>query len=111
MEVFARDKEDWFKLFLELPNGIPSHDTLSDVIGKLSPSVFAACFLRWVEQAIPSLSGEQICIDGKSLRGSRGKQGAVHLLSAYAANARLVLAQQAVDKKSNEITAIPAILT
>lgn len=110
METFAREKEAWFRQFLELPNGIPSHDTLGDVVGRLAPGVFAAAFLRWVQSALPSLAGEQVCLDGKTLRGSRGKEGAVHLLSAYAAKARLVLAQQAVDGKSNEITAIPQVL-
>ena len=110
MEAFAREKEAWFRQFLELPNGIPSHDTLGDVLGRLAPEVFAAAFLRWVQSALPSLAGEQVCLDGKTLRGSRGKEGAVHLLSAYAAKARLVLAQRAVDGKSNEITAIPQVL-
>ena len=110
METFTCEKEAWFRQFLELPNGIPSHDTLSDVMGRLAPGVFAAAFLRWSQSALPSLAGEQVCLDGKTLRGSRGKDGAVHLLSAYAAKARLVLAQQAVDGKSNEITAIPPVL-
>jgi predicted transposase YbfD/YdcC len=110
MAEFAREKEAWFRQFLELPNGIPSHDTLSDVMGRLAPGVFAQAFLRWAQTALPSLAGEQICLDGKTLRGSRGKEGAVHLLSAYAAKARLVLASQAVDGNSNEITAIPDVL-
>lgn len=110
MEEFAREKEAWFRRFLKLPNGIPSHDTLSDVVGRLAPGVFAHAFMRWAQTALPSVAGEQICLDGKTLRGSRGKAGAVHLLSAYAAKARLVLASQAVDGKSNEITAIPQVL-
>ena len=110
METFAREKEAWFRQFLELPNGIPSHDTLSDVTGRLAPGVFAGVFLRWAQSALPGLAGEQVCLDGKALRGSRGEDGAVHLLSAYAARARLVLAQQAVGGKSNEITAIPQVL-
>lgn len=109
-EAFAREKEAWFRQFLELPDGIPSHDTLSDAVGRLGPGVFAAAFLRWARSALPSLAGEQVCLDGKTLRGSRGKEGAAHLLSAYAAKARLVLAQQAVDGKPNEITAIPQVL-
>jgi predicted transposase YbfD/YdcC len=110
METFAVEKEAWFRQFLRLPNGIPSHDTLSDVLGRLAPGVFAEAFLRWTQAALPSLADEQICVDGKTLRGSRGKEGAVHLVSAYAAKARLVLAQTAVGGKSNEITAIPAVL-
>ncbi|MGZ5011787.1 MAG: ISAs1 family transposase [Methylobacter sp.] len=111
MEIFAEEKESWFRTFLELPNGIPSHDTLSDVIGRLQPDVFAEAFLRWAQCAIPSLAGEQICLDGKTLRGSRRNGKAVHLLSAYAAKARLVLTQTTVDGKSNEITAIPELLS
>lgn len=110
METFTEEKEIWFRTFLELPNGIPSHDTLSDVLGRLQPGVFAEAFLHWTKTALPSLEGEQICIDGKTLRGSRIDGKAVHLLSAYAAQARLVLTQTVVDGKTNEITAIPDIL-
>jgi hypothetical protein len=111
METFAEEKESWFRQFLELPNGIPSHDMLSDVIGRLQPGVFAKAFLNWMQSALPSLAGEQICLDGKTLRGSRMNGKAVHLLSAYAAKARLVLMQTQVDEKSNEITAIPELLS
>jgi predicted transposase YbfD/YdcC len=110
METFAVEKEAWFRTFLELPNGIPSHDTLSDVVGRLPPGIFADAFLRWSQLALPSLAGEQICIDGKTLRGSRLNGKAVHLLTAYAAKSRLVLAKTTVDGKTNEITAIPDIL-
>lgn len=110
MEEFAEQKEAWLRGFLELPNGIPSHDTLSDVFGRLCPNTFAEIFLRWVQAALPSLAGEQVCLDGKRLRGSRIGEAAVHLVSAYAAKARLVLAQQVVADKSNEITAIPDLL-
>jgi len=111
MEDFALEKEAWFREFLELPNGIPSHDTLCHVFRRLKPGVFAEAFLQWVQVAIPSLAGEQICVDGKTLRGSRSGGKAVHLVSAYASQARLVLTQQAVAEKSNEITAIPEVLS
>lgn len=111
MELFAEEKEEWFRQFLELPNGIPSHNTLSDVIGRLPPGAFTEAFLHWAQSALPSLAGKQVCLDGKTLRGSRMNGKAVHLLSAYAAQARLVLAQAEVDGKSNEITAIPALLS
>jgi hypothetical protein len=110
MEDFALEKEAWFSDFLELPNGIPSHDTLSDVMGRLKPGAFAALLLRWVRSALPTLDGEQVCVDGKKLRGSGAGEAAVHLLSAYAARARLVLAQEAVAEKANEIVAIPDLL-
>jgi predicted transposase YbfD/YdcC len=110
MEEFAEEKEGWLRGFLELPNGIPSHDTLSDVFGRIDRQAFAEAFTRWVQAALPSLSGEQVCLDGKRLCGSRKEDGAVHLMSAFAAKARFVLAQQAVADKSNEITAIPDLL-
>ena len=68
MEEFAKEKEAWLREFLELANGIPSHDTLSDVLGRIDPQAFQEAFLRWVQAALPSLSGEQICLDGKTLR-------------------------------------------
>ena len=96
--------------FLELPNGIPSHDTLSKVLEGIDPGAFQEAFLRWVQAALPSLLGEHVCLDGKTLRGSRTGEKAVHLLGAYAGKARWVLGQQAVGEKTNEITAIPELL-
>ena len=111
METFAQEREAWLRGFLELPNGIPSHDTLSDVRGRIDPVAFRAAFTAWATAALPDLAGEQICIDGKAIRGSReGDNPAVHLVSAFAGRARWVLAQQAVAEKSNEITAIPDLL-
>ncbi|MGZ8216871.1 ISAs1 family transposase [Methylomagnum sp.] len=111
MEDFALEEEAWFRGFLEPPNGVPSHDTLGKVFGRLKPEPFAEAFLRWAQAALPSLSGEQVCLDGKTLRGSRSEEGAVHLVSAYANQARMVLAQQAAADKSNEIMAIPSLLS
>jgi len=108
MEDFANDREDWFRSFLELPNGIPSHDTLSTVLGRLNPTVFAEHFTAWVEAALSSLAGRHIAIDGKALRGCAGQP--VHLISAFVSEAQLILGQTAVDVKSNEITAIPILL-
>jgi hypothetical protein len=110
MEEFAKEKETWLRGFLKLQNGIPWHDTLSDVLGRIDADAFQDAFLQWVQAALPSLSGEQVCLDGKTLRGSHRGDQAVHLRSAYAAKARWVLAQQAVSEKSNEITAIPDVL-
>jgi hypothetical protein len=89
METFAREKDAWFQGFLELKNGIPSHDTLSDVMGRLQPGMFSDAFLRWTQSALPDLEDEQICRDGKTLRGRRMNGKAVHLLTAYAAKAQL----------------------
>jgi len=83
IEEFALEKEVWWRGFLDLPNDIPSHDTLSAVMGRLNPKAFAEAFLQWVEVAVASLAVSQVCVDGKALRGSRGAgQSAVPLLSA-----------------------------
>lgn len=112
MEVFAQEKADWLRQFIGLENGIPSHDTLSDVMGRIDYTAFSVAFMNWVQGALPSLADEHIAVDGKTLRGSREQgRSTVHLVSAFAAKARLVLAQQAVCEKSNEITAIPDVLS
>lgn len=110
LEIFAEEKEEWLRQFLELPNGIPSHDTLSDVMGRLDPKAFQIAFTKWVEAALPSLVGQHLALDGKTLRGSGGDGAPVHLMSAFASQTRWVLAQCAVDGKSNEIKAIPDLL-
>jgi predicted transposase YbfD/YdcC len=111
IEDFGNEHEAWLRQFLALPNGIPSHDTLSDVIGRIDKTAFAAAFATWVSEALPSLAQHQVAIDGKALRGSATQgQGAAHLMSAFATQARLVLGVQPVADKSNEITAIPALL-
>ena len=111
MEAFAEEKETWLRGFLELPNGIPSHDTLSDVMGRIDPGAFQTAFTAWATAALPGLADEPVCVDGKAVRGSRkGDDPAVHLVSAFAGRARWVLAQRAVAEKSNEITAIPDLL-
>jgi predicted transposase YbfD/YdcC len=111
MEAFAEEKEAWLRGFLALPNGIPSHDTLSDVMGRIDPGAFQTAFTAWATAALPGLADEQVCVDGKAVRGSRkGDDPAVHLVSAFAGRARWVLAQRAVAEKSNEITAIPDLL-
>ena len=112
IQTFAQEREAWLRGFLELPHGIPSHDTLSDVMSRMDPVAFRSAFTAWATDALPTLDGEQVCVDGKTLRGSReGEHGAVHVVSAFAGQARWVLAQQAVAEKSNEITAIPDLLS
>jgi hypothetical protein len=79
MEAFAEEKEAWLRGFLDLPNGIPSHDTLSDVMGRIDPVAFRAAFTAWATAALPNLAGEQVGVDGKTVRGSRdGEKPAVH---------------------------------
>jgi len=109
IEDFASVQESWLRGFLELPNGIPSHDTLSDVMGRIDKEAFGEAFADWVSEVL--LGEQQMALDGKGLRGSANAgEGAVHLMSAFATDARLVLGIQAVADKSNEITAIPKLL-
>jgi hypothetical protein len=81
-EAFAQQQEAWLRTCLERPNGMPSHATLSDGFGRLQRGAFAEAFLRWLQAAVPSLAGEQVCLEGKTLRGSRGGAPTVPLLSA-----------------------------
>ena len=110
---FGRAKEAWFRQFLELPNGIPSHDTFGRVFSLLAPEAFEACFRAWVASIRTLIPGEIIAIDGKTLRRSHNRAkglAALHLVSAWATANRVVLGQVATDAKSNEITAIPELL-
>jgi predicted transposase YbfD/YdcC len=113
IETFGEAKREWLAHWLALPNGIPSHDTFGRVFGLLDPLAFERCFLNWIQAVSPRLPGEVVAVDGKTLRRShdRGRgHGAIGLVSAWATQAGLVLGQVKVDQKSNEITAIPALL-
>jgi predicted transposase YbfD/YdcC len=109
--TFGRNRLDWLRGFLGLPHGIPSHDTFERVFDRLKPQAFQACFQDWVQAISAALRIKHIAIDGKTLRGSASaKLGPLHLVSAWASAQHLSLGQVAVDAKSNEITAIPALL-
>jgi predicted transposase YbfD/YdcC len=111
IETFGRKRRDWLRGFLALPNGIPSHDTFERVFDRLQPQTFQACFREWVQAISAGLRIKHVAIDGKTLRGSgAAKLGPLHLVSAWATAQHLSLGQVAVDAKSNEITAIPALL-
>lgn len=113
MEIFGRCKEKWFGTFLELPNGIPSHDTFRRVFLLLNPDAFEACFIQWVDGLVEASEGRLVAVDGKSLRGSFDRANAktaIHMVSAWCDSNELVLGQVATDEKSNEITAIPRLL-
>lgn len=111
--TYGKAKESWLKTFLVLPNGIPSHDTFARVFACLNPEELQTAFLNWVRSVSRLTVGEVIAIDGKTARRSYAKgkgKGAIHMVSAWASQNRLVLGQQKVDDKSNEITAIPELL-
>jgi predicted transposase YbfD/YdcC len=115
VEMFGRAKRDWFDRFLDLPNGIPSHDTFGRVFARIDPAHLSRSFTRWVEHLADRLQVKikTVAIDGKTLRGSGDAANggpALHLLNAWAHEARLVLGQLACDGKSNEITAIGDLL-
>src|SRR5262245_23061695 len=111
--LFGQSKKDWFARFLALPHGIPSHDTFNRVFAALDPVAFQECFVAWMNAVCGRLGLKRLQIDGKSLRGSRGRKdklGCLHTVSLWAAETGLTLGQVAVDDKSNEITAIPQLL-
>jgi hypothetical protein len=113
MENYGISKKTWLEEFLELPNGIPDDDTFRRVFQFIEPEVLNRCFFGWVETLVNSMGGEVIPIDGKTIRGSYDRnrgQSALHVISAWASEQRLVLGQMKVEDKSNEITAIPALL-
>jgi predicted transposase YbfD/YdcC len=113
IEAFGQAKLEWLRSFLELPNGIPSHDTFGRVFAALDPQQFEEGFASWVETIAQDTSLGVIALDGKTLRRSHNRsegQKALHLVSAWASANRLVLGQIAVDAKSNEITALPRVL-
>lgn len=112
IERFGKERLAWLRTFLRLESGIPSHDTFGRVFARLDPAELVACVVQWLED-IGREIGQHIAIDGKTLRGSFDKaagRNPLHLVSAWAAEARLTLGQIAVDSKSNEITAIPLLL-
>src|SRR5437868_9024520 len=108
---FAQKREAWFRRFLKLPHGIPSHDTFERVFAALDRRAFQQCCVKWFTAVGEVLKLGHIAIDGKTLRGSGSAEfGPLHVVSAWATAANLTLAQVAVEKKSNEIKAIPQLL-
>jgi len=113
IEQFGITRRDWLHTFLELPGGIPSHDTFRRVFGLLDRTQFATCLFRWTQALHEATGGKLIAIDGKTLRRSlRKKSGhaALHLVTAWSSDNSLTLGQVACAEKSNEITAIPELL-
>lgn len=113
IEEFGKQRREWLARFLRLPNGIPSHDTISRVFRQLKPNAFQEGFTRWIESLHEELGLKLVAIDGKTLRRSHDKQtmkSALHAVCAWSVANHIVLGQQACDEKSNEITAIPELL-
>jgi predicted transposase YbfD/YdcC len=111
--AFGEARADWFGSFLDLAHGIPSHDTFNRVFAALDPAQFETCFRAWIRAARPVLAAQVIAGDGKTVRRSHNRQrgrAAIQLVSAWAAQQRLVLAQTKVANRSNEITAVPDVL-
>jgi predicted transposase YbfD/YdcC len=113
VEKFGIAKQLWFERFLELPNGIPSHDTFGRVFARLDTAEFLMCLQNWLRSLHLSLKDQGVAIDGKTMRGSfdaASGKSALHVVSAWASGLRLSLGQVAVGDKSNEITAVPKLL-
>jgi len=113
IEMYGKEKEGWLRRFLQLPNGIPSHDTIRRVFIRLNPEELAASFTRWVEAVRRETKGEIVSIDGKAARRSYDSitgKGPLTMVSAWAHENRVVLGQVKSEDHSNEITAIPRLL-
>lgn len=113
MEVYGKAKFSWLNEFLELENGIPSHDTFARVFAAISPEEFQKCFMSWVQGVRNKTSQEIIAFDGKQSRNSGDKKNgkrAINIVSALAIENRLILGQKKVEGKSNEITALPELI-
>ncbi|GAC1679849.1 MAG: ISAs1-like element ISEc26 family transposase [Steroidobacteraceae bacterium] len=113
MEEFGKAKQEWLATFLDLPSGIPSHDTFNRLFVALDPEAFSCCFLAWVQATAAQTEGAVIAVDGKIARRSHDRgagKAAIDMVSAWASANGVVLGQRATDAKSNEITAIPALL-
>jgi predicted transposase YbfD/YdcC len=113
IEMYGIAREKWLGKFLELPNGIPSHDTFARVFSQINPDEFNKSFLNWIKGISKITAGEIIAFDGKQSRNSgdeKNGKGVINTVSAWAASNRLVLGQKKVEGKSNEITALPELI-
>ena len=111
--LFGNSKKEWFATFLDLPHGVPSHDTFGRVFAALDAEALEGCFLSWIKALVQGSKGRLIAIDGKTLRRSfdrANKKAAIHMISAWSSANALAFGQVATDAKSNEITAIPKLL-
>jgi predicted transposase YbfD/YdcC len=113
IEDFGRAKLEWLKRFVKLPHGIPRHDTIARVMGRLDPAALQKCFFEWMHDVVEAIDGDVVAIDGKSLRGSfdrASRKNALHMVNAWSCAGGVALGQIKTSEKSNEITAIPRLL-
>jgi len=113
IENFGKKRKRWLSKFLELPYGIPSHDTFGRIFERMNPQEFQRCFKQWIASVTKQTKGEVVAIDGKTLRRSHNKaddKKAIHMISAWASSNQVVLGQLKTEEKTNEITAIPYLL-
>jgi predicted transposase YbfD/YdcC len=114
VEAFGQSKQSWFKRFLDLPGGIPSHDTFGRVFARLQPDAFEKCFTAWISVVAGGSGGKLLAIDGKSIRRSFehgwDKSGMAHMVSAFVSENQMVFSQTAVEGRDNEIAAIGKLL-
>lgn len=113
IELFGQERQDWLGQFLELKNGVPSHDTFGRVFARIDTEQFQKCFASWVQAVFQGTKGEVVALDGKTVRRSHDRSNnkeAIHVVSAWATANHLVLGQQKVEEKSNEIKALPELL-
>ena len=113
IEEVGKEKEAWFRKLLDLPHGIPSHDTFGKVFAWPDPDEFQGSFLAWIKEVAEITTGQVISIDGKTVRRSHGRvkrKKPLHLVSAWASANALAIGQRKIEDKSNEITAIPELL-
>jgi len=111
---YGKAKHAWLKTFLELPHGIASHDTFGRVFSLLRPEEFEKCFISWIHAVFEITAGQTVAVDGKTLRRSHDRssnKAAIHMVGAWAAQTGVILGQRKTEDKSNEITAIPELLT
>jgi len=112
IELYADNKQSWLRKYIELPNGIPSHDTINRFISAIDPAAMQACFIQWVASIAAVSEEEVVSIEGKRLcnSGQDSKEAIVHIVSAWSSANHLVLGSYKVEDKHNEITAIPKLL-
>lgn len=112
IEQYGIEKGAWLKKFIELPHGVPSHDTINRVFACLKPKELQSCFLQWVQCVVSKSKNNIVNIDGKRLcnSGANGSTSIIHLVNAWSSNNQMILGQVKTESKSNEITAIPTLL-